>query len=734
MGHNRFDVMFKLEPTTRKNGFNSMIKLPHTKLFFILSFVLLFSTSGRINAEDVFSESQMLSDALESEIRWVMAESVVTTKIATKTEMDPDLAPGMISVLDGKTLQDQGYEWVWDALALVPGVFSTKSPTGNPMSYFRGFSAVFGSNKIKMLLNGIPMNSTVYGGFMSLYAIPLEQVERIEIIRGPGSALYGKWAYAGVINVVTRTGENRVFGKYGRDDKKEGGALAAYTDAEHKLNIDLTVSAWEQEASKALIDTTVLTAVESTAPAVEINDSMENFTGVFKIGYKGFFGICQANKSSVGEHVGFLVAVPPFVDNKPSTEENRTFEIGYSGDILPTLKLDVYGGKKIGKFTIDSLWYFPRGYTVSNPYYDPSITSPLDPRSYRDIVYEDGIRQGAYYKEEDLFSGLNLTWTGLRHQTFLFGVEYENIRITDYYSMMNIDPVTKLPLSGIQRFYVSNQWLEDNMERNVAGFFIQDQLEIGENFSLTIGLRYDNYDDSDDRLTPRFAGVYRLSNEHIFKAQYAEAFRPPSYLELFTNVENLAEFIKPELKPEIVKTWELGYIFNKPSFNLKSVVFYSEQEDLIVARDYTYENVGAGKSQGVEIEAVYDIHPAVSLLGNISYLDAEDEKTGEEFANDVSWMGNLVLNWHPSNQYAFTVKYLYIGDIAQGPVNDREELSGYNTVDISAAMKHLFTEGLTLRAGIKNVFDDKVYNLQMFNVPDIPVPGRQWWFSLSYAF
>jgi outer membrane receptor protein involved in Fe transport len=137
--------------------------------------------------------------------------SIAVTRIATKTEHQSFQAPGLISVLLGRDLLAKGVRTVGDALILVPGIEPSFASSGTRQFVVRGIGKTFASGNIKFLLNDIPMNSTFTGQALPLLELPIEQVDRIEVIRGPGSAIHGEFAYSGVVNVITIAEKNQGF-------------------------------------------------------------------------------------------------------------------------------------------------------------------------------------------------------------------------------------------------------------------------------------------------------------------------------------------------------------------------------------------------------------------------------------------------------------------------------------------------------------------------------------------
>lgn len=145
------------------------------------------------------------------------------TEIATKTKLNADYVPGIVTILRGKELETRGIRNVWEALALVPGVELGMEGTGRRHILIRGVGLTYASETAKIMVNNVSYNTATYAFADTVFSIPIEQVERIEVIRGPGSAVYGEFAYSGVINVITYQSGSKLFGKgTSRQDRLAG--------------------------------------------------------------------------------------------------------------------------------------------------------------------------------------------------------------------------------------------------------------------------------------------------------------------------------------------------------------------------------------------------------------------------------------------------------------------------------------------------------------------------------
>jgi outer membrane receptor for ferrienterochelin and colicins len=135
------------------------------------------------------------------------------TEVATKTKMNSDYVPGIVTVLEGDELEALGIITAGEALGLVPGVFSVKDRLSNQSVISRGLDFPFNAGNILILINSIPLTRPDAGITTSALQIPVEQIERIEVIRGPGSVVYGDFAFMGLVNIVTRKSGSRAFAR-----------------------------------------------------------------------------------------------------------------------------------------------------------------------------------------------------------------------------------------------------------------------------------------------------------------------------------------------------------------------------------------------------------------------------------------------------------------------------------------------------------------------------------------
>jgi len=149
----------------------------------------------------------------DKELKELLSIVQEETDVATQTRLNSDYVPGIVSVLEGDELEALGVRTAGEALGLVPGIQVTRDNRGSDLALVRGLDFPFNAGNIQVLVNSIPMARADGGINTSALGIPVEQIERIEVIRGPGSVIYGDFAFMGLVNIITRKQGSRVVGR-----------------------------------------------------------------------------------------------------------------------------------------------------------------------------------------------------------------------------------------------------------------------------------------------------------------------------------------------------------------------------------------------------------------------------------------------------------------------------------------------------------------------------------------
>lgn len=628
------------------------------------------------------------------------------TELATRTKMNIDFVPGMVSVLHGQDLLARGKRNVFEALDLIPGVELSLTEDGQYQVIVRGVGKTFSSAKIKFLLNGIPYNTTL-NSVSTLLVMPLEQVERIEAIRGPGSVIYGEFASVGVVNIITyqNTTKDHVFTRLGSAGRSYtvGGQL--HEDLGGDASMTINFSQYERENSgiqsgRDILYGTPLNGSVSNSPG-EINDAALDRSFVFDLSYAGYDVSWHFIERGFGDYYGIAGALPAYQSEIMRTLSMQGLEVRRPWLIAENLSSNIKLGWSNYVFDSEQSQLFPTGYTVLVP---PSMTP---------ATFSAGVLAAPNYVEDKYYLGVESEYTGISGHDFLLGFDFSKTKQGNTYAERNYDVVSTsggnivVPTTN-QIFTGSGNWIEEGLSRRVIAVYVQDQYQLTERWNLTAGLRYDDYDDVDSDVTPRLAAVYHYSDNQTFKVQYAQSFRPPTFLEMYVK-NNIVVAGNPDLKSEQLDSFEFGYIFNDGITIVRTTAFKYVLDNLIGVHTglRTYTNQGKVDAMGLELEFKRQVWAKTKLDTNLSYTHAELEG-GRQIPGVATLMANLGLIVQPWPNYTVAAQLRYVGDREREAGDTRADLSGYTVLDVGLNAMNLLDRNLTVRLLGKNLMDEEV--------------------------
>ena len=396
------------------------------------------------------------------------------SEIATKTKLNIDDTPSLVTVLHSKKLQKLGIDNVFEALAQVPGVQLKREATGVPVVVFRGVTS---KGEVKLMVDGVTINNTYRGSIYHYLNFPIELIERIEVIRGAGSVLYGSGAISGVVNIITKSSnddtKNTLFLSGGTYDNYRAGAIVSTTLKDIKFSAD----AYYQNSEK-MIDATDRHLIDFS---VGMNLKSQHFTFIARV-----------KKSEQGDAYGVLGVPDKSRSKYDNTNASLNTELAYSNSIAKYTDITVLAG------------YSQYGQSVEAAHPSPTI----------DTAYAD-------YKELSYYGQIDLKSKILENNEFLIGSKFESAKTLK--SQFRKDNTISSPI------------VNSDSKRDIFSLYINDQYSVTSDLGVSAGLRYDNYSDFGDAFSPTIGVVYKLNKQFTFKALYAEAFRAPSWVELTSN-------------------------------------------------------------------------------------------------------------------------------------------------------------------------------------------------------
>lgn len=399
--------------------------------------------------------------------------------IATKTKLNIDDTPSFVTVLHSNKLQKIGIDNVFEALAQVPGVQLKRELSGVPVVVFRGLDQ---KGEVKLMVDGVTINNSFRGSIYYYLDFPIELVERIEVIRGASSVLYGSNAMSGVINIITKSSQigtqNSIFASVGTYSTLKGGAIVSQQLGEFKLALDT----YYQKDDKSINST------DRHLKDYSLGVNLEN---------DNFSLLARIKSSNMGNAYG-IFGQADYDKNRFNNKNTNFFtKLAYHNSLSQnnTLNLQV-------------------GYSIYSQ--DIEDTHP-----------DLGILNSSY-KEDTYFAETNIISKVFQNNELLFGARIESSNELKNNWKENL---IKIP----------NQVITDDFTRNVFSFYLNDIYSPTANLDISAGVRYDHYSDFGNALSPNIGLVYRVNKNIRLKSSYTHAFRAPSWVELNSNANLRAE-------------------------------------------------------------------------------------------------------------------------------------------------------------------------------------------------
>jgi outer membrane receptor for ferrienterochelin and colicin len=533
------------------------------------------SAQTRATAQQIASELAPARGDAED----IFEEQVVTASARTSSETR---APASLTVITEDEIRMSGAATIPEILRRVPGVDVAEMNPSDTNISFRGFNRRL-SNKVLVLVDGRSVYEDFLGGtFWPLIDVSVPDIQRIEVIRGPGSALYGANAFAGVINIITKSAAGdtgvRLFGQGGTQNNGMGGISVGARDG--RLSYRTTIAydradKWTKDVADG--------AVAQVPQFSQVNRSRETERADSRLTYD--FGKTQVTVAGGYDDVAFEV-VP--------VGALRTFEaVGQTG--FARLEIDS-GATKIKGF-----WNAQR--LNAGPEYAPEGIASLQKPVRSDVI------------DFEAQTGFDFKGLGTHHLDIGAGYRFKGIT-WDYLKTHDGNSV--------------------NYTENHFNAFLQEDWAISKKVSLVVSYRIDrdpllaqeNVTTGGLVQSPRGTLLYELQPEQVLRLTVGTAFRVPTFLEsyadLFAGIPNQPALGvsfqgDPSLKPEEMLQAELGYRGRIGTFQPDVVVYAERVSNLITD--------GALQQPGSPAQAI-DPRTGQFIIGDTGFENEPDKFFG----------------------------------------------------------------------------------------------------------
>ena len=608
------------------------------------------------------SAQERVAPAAQNTLDTLDLESLFNVKVTTASKFEQSLrdAPGVISVVSKDELQRFGGFTLREILERVPGLTGTSAYfTDRSLLAARGDQTKINGGHILYLINGRPTREILEGGIVSdlLESFPVNSLERIEIVKGPGSVLYGSNAFSAVVNLITRQSAGnsvRATGATGTENANSTSLDATF----QRGNLRILAAGqyhekpnWRTTYNFPFVDPLFPLASAVSSQDVTVRD--RGAGAYLQADYKGL----RLMSSFTEWHA------PSFVRGAVSENRwRRAFaDLGYSHDI-------------------NGNW----NTAINATYTRTTLAVPGFPNIGRDsneIVLEWANTMSPTVRD-------NLT----------FGALYNHVQGREIY--YGITPGITISEGS----------------RPGASLYAQFDHQLRDNLKVIGGLQANKVESIPLSLVPRGGLIWNPAKRVNVKALYSRAFRAPSINETELNHPGLAG--TPGLKPEKVGTFDLQLSYQGNRLQSAITYFYSKQTDSIVVDSstprWTYQNLGEATFHGIEVEEKYYFMKNFFLLGALSYQANRDGNGATNITPIANFGAKAGLSYQSSNGFTASVFDVYQGHLDHNSAVNPQTgayhlLNSYARLDISKLVNIGAGRGVALFVKADNLANRQVW-------------------------
>ncbi|BCD61637.1 outer membrane receptor for ferrienterochelin and colicins [Nitratiruptor sp. YY08-26] len=653
----------------------------------------------------------------------------VTVTTATKTEKNIEGVSASVIVIDEKTIEKMGASTLGDVISKTPGLirqygtFPSASSKSKSSISIRGM----GATGTLFLIDGQRIAGEVKNPY-DLDRIPASIIERIEIVKGPMSTLYGADAVGGVINIITKQPKDKFQGSMGiqsgSNTKGKGRNSNAYFNMRGKKD---------------------------------------------KLKYSFYVDASHSTPYTQREIAHVLVPKPGNPNEKVPPSQHPKFagkaKDTYATDVTYREKADVFNiGTKFGYEISDTLntglafsymdekrwgtyigYFHPSGYKNNQGKPIPAFNVPVNSKDHNTRRNISGYLK--WSASDDLSLKLKIynnyyekrNTTTMKHwKDFGYNSEAEsaangmnaNVDITSYELLGNY------ALNDAHLLTFGTEYRDEEREATVfdstpnmgkkevdyKAIYLQDEWEVSDTLNVIAGARYDAISNADNKATFRLGAVKNFSKLFNLRVNFAQGYRTPDIRELYINKQTPmgliqgAEVVGYNLKPEFTNSYEISASGAKERFSYEIAFFLNKIDDRIqkVAGSkpgtYTFVNISDAETKGLELTLDYNFGNGLNSELTWNELRTKDKRTGKDLEFNPDRVVALKFDYIFSKNFNMNIIATYTGEQHYTKMTPKGKVelttNPYTLVDLTASYK--FAQNYELFGGVNNLFDEDV--------------------------
>ncbi len=665
--------------------------------------ILLFWLSGSAGASDddpLPTDSNEAADLFEMSIEELMDVSIDTVYGASKRTQKLGEAPASVTIITAEEIRRYGYRTLAEILRSAPGFYINYDRNYQYIGT-RGFRRPGDyDTRILLLIDGHRINNNIGDAptFGTDFLLDMDLIEKVEVIRGPGSSLYGSNAVLGVVNVITKRGSDlkglELSGQTGSFDTQK--ARITYGGRLDK-GVDLLLSASTYNSDGPELYFKEFDTPETRNGFVDSDD--DQFDNLVA-------HVSWGDLSLLLAHTGREKGIPTapwetvFGDTRTRTWDNTTL-VGLTYAHALSERYSVRARAAYSHSDYDGRYVYDYTEEEEDPY----------------IVVNHDYWKGRWWEGE-----LQVTGSPVEGHTITAGTE---IRYNVRQDQANWD---------------EEVYLDDTRHGHNWGVYIQDEFELLEKLTFVGGVRHDQYSTVGGATNPRVALICDLLEDTTLKLLYGQAFRAPNAYELYYHDGGYTQKATLDLDSETIRTYEM-IVERQLSRNLHATAagFYYAMDDLIdqyvdpADGLLVFRNLGEVQAQGAELALHGRWDGGLRSRASYSYVEAEDKNTGQTLVDSPKHLVKLNLLMPVVRERLFAgleVLYDSKAKTLSGDYADDFTLTNLTFTYVSASKR------LEIAASVYNLFDVG-YAFPGFgeHVQDtIEQDGRTFRIGLAYRF
>ena len=681
----------------------------YSKAAFIVSTSVIASIASAQGLQQLTGVAESIS-VLKDEIRWLNEEQFVST--ATKTRERISKSGSSVSIITQDELKKMGARNLMDALKRLPGFSVQQTNIGIPTIEVRGVMTS-DSEKVLFQINGHSINNNLINGsaVWSHAAFNIDNIKRVEVIRGPGSALHGTDAFVAVINIITYTADD-IQGLHialGTESNAGRSVNIQNADQSGKFKYAFNVNLYESKGMDEPVEADAFGFSGRTL------DWKKYYDVSFNASYAEFQLQGKYHIRQNGPYIGIGSTL-----NDESEQEYIEYFLDLSYQKTVSNYFSFMARAYLDQFEANNFW---------------EIFSENHP-DLGNGAYPDGLLGSPLAKNQKTGGEIQFEIQLAKSNKLLAGLVFEHQTQFDVQHLTNFDPTTSPPTPQAQYSDNSAQWnWNGRHNRDISAFYIQDIWDISEHLRLINGVRLDHYSDFGTDVNPRSSLTWEFIKDYNLGLAYGTAFRAPSFANLY-NINNPSIFGNPDLEPEEIETFEVslsGPIDKRNAFKVTS--FRHHIRNVIVSKPSgslsVYQNSTKLSVEGVEFELSSHLQDGSSLDFNYTYQYPINESINQLSANIPLHKANLAFNYRHSRLVSAYIALNYRGELSRNDSDSRGDIQPRTVVDTALNWKNE-EENIELIASVYNLLNDQTKDASDAVQSDLPTEDRHIALKLIY--